>query len=223
MAKPKALAAAGRRQHILEQAERLFAERGYHGAALSDIARAAGLGNPGLIHHFPSKAGLYRAVLEGLAADIEVRLAAALENARDPAARLRALLDVQLDWARLRPQALRLVQRELLDNAERIAEAHVLPLSGFIASGMRIIQEAQQAGLIAPGPAEVKLTFLIGALSYAATVRPTFRQMLKTRLLGSETAWLQAVAEDVLAALLASPPQAQPLRRPRRVPPTAKS
>ena len=57
-------------------------EHGYHGAALAEIARAAGLGNAGLIHHFPSKPALYRAVLERLAEEIDGRLAAAIARLR---------------------------------------------------------------------------------------------------------------------------------------------
>jgi AcrR family transcriptional regulator len=49
---------------ILDAAERLFADRGYDGTSLRDIADAVGVKVPSLYNHFPSKAELYRAVLE---------------------------------------------------------------------------------------------------------------------------------------------------------------
>jgi len=49
---------------ILDAAEALFAERGYAGTTLRDVADAVGLRIPSLYNHFPSKDALYAAVLE---------------------------------------------------------------------------------------------------------------------------------------------------------------
>ena len=49
---------------ILDAAEALFAERGYESASLREIARVAGIQQPGLYNHFPSKEALYAAVLD---------------------------------------------------------------------------------------------------------------------------------------------------------------
>ena len=191
---------AARRERILDEAEALFAEHGFHGIALAKIATAAGLGNAGLIHHFPSKASLYRAVLERVATDLDDRLAHALESTQDAGERLRAFLRVQLEWALERPLAFRLIQRELIDNRERVASARNLPLAGFVSAGRQIVVEAQAEGLVAPGPPELRLNLLIGALTYAALVRPTFRQILASDLLSDEHAWLEAVIDDLLAS-----------------------
>jgi TetR/AcrR family transcriptional regulator len=201
-------AAIDRQTLILDHAEHLFAEHGYKGAVLADIARAAGLGNAGLIHHFPGKAALYRAVLERLAGDLDERLAAALGEETDPGGRLAAFVQVQVRWALDRPLAFRLIQRELLDNPDRVASAHVLPLAGFIATGKAIIEDAQAAGLIATVPGEVALCLVVGAVTYAGVVRPTFRQMLKNDLLESDEVWLATIADAILALLTATPRRA---------------
>ena len=51
-------------QRILDEAERLFALRGFAATGLRDIARAAGIREPGLYNYFPSKQALYRSVLD---------------------------------------------------------------------------------------------------------------------------------------------------------------
>jgi len=52
-----------RREQVIREAIRLFAQNGYRGARLADIAKAAGVTEPGLLHHFPTKAHLLMAVL----------------------------------------------------------------------------------------------------------------------------------------------------------------
>lgn len=52
------------RQEIIRTAILVFADVGYHGASLRDIAARAGMSHPGLLHHFPNKAALLEAVLE---------------------------------------------------------------------------------------------------------------------------------------------------------------
>ena len=53
-----------RRAEIVRVARDVFATRGYRSASLAVIAERAGLSEPGLLHHFPSKEHLLTAVLE---------------------------------------------------------------------------------------------------------------------------------------------------------------
>jgi AcrR family transcriptional regulator len=52
-----------RKAQIIREAIRYFGQDGYHGARLADIAQAAGVTEPGLLHHFPTKAHLLMEVL----------------------------------------------------------------------------------------------------------------------------------------------------------------
>lgn len=53
----------GRKRTILEAASGIFASEGYDGASLAAIAKACGLSQAGLLHHYPSKELLLVAVL----------------------------------------------------------------------------------------------------------------------------------------------------------------
>ncbi|MFZ6026974.1 MAG: TetR/AcrR family transcriptional regulator [Chloroflexota bacterium] len=51
------------REKIIRAASEFFAQEGYRGARMADIAKAANLTQPGLLHHFHSKTELLMAVL----------------------------------------------------------------------------------------------------------------------------------------------------------------
>jgi AcrR family transcriptional regulator len=53
-----------RRVQLLDAANEVFTTKGYHAAAMDDIAEAAGVSKPVLYQHFPSKLDLYLALLD---------------------------------------------------------------------------------------------------------------------------------------------------------------
>lgn len=66
----KRLTAAERRAVIATAATEVFAERGYHGASIEEIARRSGVTPPVVYDHFASKRDLYRSLLEAHFADL---------------------------------------------------------------------------------------------------------------------------------------------------------
>lgn len=71
----KRIPAAERRAEVLRAAAGLFAERGYAGTRLDDVAAAAGVTKPIVYRHFDSKRALYLALLERHEADLPTFLA----------------------------------------------------------------------------------------------------------------------------------------------------
>lgn len=53
-----------RRQDILQASLHLFAEKGFHGTSMRDIARAAGITEGLIYHYFAGKRDLFRAIIE---------------------------------------------------------------------------------------------------------------------------------------------------------------
>jgi AcrR family transcriptional regulator len=123
--------AEDRRGLILEQARKLFTERGYARTSLDDVAAAAGITKPVVYDHFPSKRELYFELMrqlrdelvtsasQSLAEDAapEERFRAAIENffrqvRRDPAfvqilfVQSRTEPDLADEWERLQDEAL---------------------------------------------------------------------------------------------------------------------
>ena len=62
--RPTRLPRDQRRVQLLDAASEVFTSKGYHAAAMDDIADAAGVSKPVLYQHFPSKLDLYLALLD---------------------------------------------------------------------------------------------------------------------------------------------------------------
>lgn len=74
-----------RRAQLLDAANEVFTSKGYHAAAMDDIAEAAGVSKPVLYQHFGSKLDLYLALLDAscdrLVEVVEEALASTEDNA----------------------------------------------------------------------------------------------------------------------------------------------
>ncbi|CAD6547391.1 TetR/AcrR family transcriptional regulator [Paraburkholderia sabiae] len=70
---PKAVEVS-KRERILDVAERLFAEGGFDGVSMRDIASAAEVGLPLIVYHFETKLNLYRALFERRKTVLDSRL-----------------------------------------------------------------------------------------------------------------------------------------------------
>ncbi|MGW5675653.1 SACE_7040 family transcriptional regulator [Streptomyces sp. NPDC003860] len=89
-----------RREQILKEAARLFAERGFHGVGVDEIGAAVGISGPGLYRHFPGKEAMLAELLVGISERLlsggRLRVE---EAAQDPGALLASLIDGHIDFA----------------------------------------------------------------------------------------------------------------------------
>jgi TetR/AcrR family transcriptional regulator len=86
------LPAAKRREQLLDTAAKLFALHGYAGATTSEIAKAAGVTEPIIYRHFPSKRELFIALIERTGEQTIKLWEHELRTAPDPAERLKRLI-----------------------------------------------------------------------------------------------------------------------------------
>ncbi len=155
------------RARLLEVATREFAQRGYDGARVERIVRAAGVTTRMLYHYFGSKEKLYVAVLDAVYEDIrEGERALALEEG-DPVAALRRLVEYTFDFMRDRPLFVKLMRGENMlggrhvRRSERVREMSQ-PLLAAIG---RLLARGRAAGRFSATPEPMQLYVTIVALS----------------------------------------------------------
>ncbi len=130
---------------ILKAAEQVFAETGFIGATMAEIADKADLPKANLHYYFGTKEELYRAVLANV---LEMWLSpiSAIRPEADPAQAIADYVQAKMEAARTRPFASKVFANEIVHGASQIEEflSHDLKslvdeksavLDGWIAEG----------------------------------------------------------------------------------------
>jgi TetR/AcrR family transcriptional regulator len=114
---------------ICAEAERQFAQYGFEGASLENIAAAVGISRHNLLYYYPSKEALYRKVLDEVLAEWLARMDG-IVGGTDPEAAMRDYIAAKLRYSRERPAGSQVFAREMMTGAPRFRdaiEARVLP------------------------------------------------------------------------------------------------
>ena len=136
------------RDKILDVAEARFAQRGYTGVGLRELADAAGLGKSSLFHHFPSKMALYLAVLDRQLERIERAAGPSLEGVGNVVARLDRTVEALIDVLAEHQTSARLLLRALFEDDDLPEQApEVVAFEGRIRSLVGRVGALVQEGI----------------------------------------------------------------------------
>lgn len=154
---------AQRRAQLLEAALTVFVSKGYHQAAMEDIAEQAGVSKPVLYQHFPGKLELYLALLDDQCDHLETLVLDALNSSEDHEERVYATVAAFFSFVADEGGAFRLIYESDLTNEPQVRhriDALEAQLGEAIAQ--RIIQDtplpqqlAEMLGLAMAGAAQV--------------------------------------------------------------------
>lgn len=126
---------------MLEVADRLFAERGYRGASMEEIAAGVGVTKPMLYAYFGSKQGLYLACLQRSGELLMERLLA-VDASQSGEQRLRAGIEAFFSFVDEHREGWRVLFREAASGGGPV-EARVAELRGQIAQA---VEQALRGG-----------------------------------------------------------------------------
>lgn len=97
-------------------AEALFAERGFDGTSIREIAERAGATKALIYHYYDSKEALYQTLLEEAVSGVVTQIEAIAADETEPEAQIRAVVQIFIDAYHDAPHRFQMVQRTIDDH-----------------------------------------------------------------------------------------------------------
>lgn len=177
------------RDDVLTVATTEFAEHGYHGCRVDEIAARTRTTKRSIYYHFGSKDALYEEVLERAYRQIRDVEATIDVDDLEPVDALRELAGRTFDHHEEHPEFLRLVAVENLGRARHLASERLRDVnSPAIATAERILERGRADGSFVRDTTAVELHALISAICvFRVSNRHTFSAIFGVDLMADET------------------------------------
>ncbi|MEN8184591.1 MAG: TetR/AcrR family transcriptional regulator, partial [Myxococcota bacterium] len=192
---------------ILDAAEALFAEQGYAGTSLRDVADRVGLRIPSLYNHFPSKDALYTAVLERGIAPVLAILSGFADAGADIQPDSREVVRRVMRLLAQRPNLPRLVLHETLSGGQRLTPLLRQWIAPTFARAHEMIEMGPGANRWRPDQIPLLVLAMYHIVVGYFAIAPLYRQLNGEDLLTKEALDRQTdfLGEVVVALLEAAP------------------
>ena len=138
------------RQRLLDAAEQVFAEKGYHGTVVDDIIRVSDSSKGGFYFHFPNKQAIFLALVDKLVPRLAAAIDRAIAGETDPVAQLDAALRTVLETFGRHRQLSKILLIEAVGLGHGFDEKLMRTRSRFAGMIQDHLDRAVAAGAIAP-------------------------------------------------------------------------
>ena len=174
------------RDQILDEALKCFAERGYDGTSLNDIAAGVGIRRPSLLHHFPSKESLYEDLFERLLSDWMQRLEASIASPVSGWDKAELVLRAGFALFADTPDYVRIMRREALDGGGHLGIDLAAVLKPLFDAAVVYLEEQMKNGTFRSHDARHLLITGYGAILTYFSDAPFIDELLEDKALTAQ-------------------------------------
>src|SRR5260370_1316287 len=183
------------RDRVFAAAAAEFAARGYAGASVDRIARAARLNKGMIYYHFTSKAALYRAILRDMFDAVRTRVGQVAASPAAPEDKIRAYVAAIATEAEARPHFPSIWLREIAEGAGHVDAATPSSVRAVLPALRGITQEGARAGRFRPAPPLLIQAGIITPLMFFLATTPLRRKVARAGVGG-----ISGVSRDMVVA-----------------------
>lgn len=189
-------------RRILDAAAEVFADVGFSGARVDEIARRAGVNKAMLYYHVGDKAALYSAVIVENQQRALTALHRAVEQETTPEGRLRAMIATASRVMTDLPTLPRIILREIAARRSEVPTP-VLQGIGQIAHAVGdLVRDGQERGEFRPVEPLLMHFLLVGGIIFLTGSEPIRRQLVAMGKLSPEGARPSTELADAIADLI---------------------
>lgn len=152
------------RELILREARQCFADQGFEGTSLNDIAAGVGIRRPSLMHHFASKEAIYRQVLEDALTEWGLQIDAIRQSPLTGWLLVDSILEASFEFFRANPEIVSIVRREALTPKGHLGFDLGVALRPYFTQSVAFFEREMAAGRFRRHDAENLVVTGYGAL-----------------------------------------------------------
>ena len=167
---------------LIDAAESLFAEKGFYGTSIREVADCLSIAKSSLLHHFPQKEKLYGAVLKKLADEMTQEVREIRHQFTGEKEQIFQFVHMLCHNSEKKPNRENIILRELLDNPKRAEKAKKWFFVDYFNELTDMIKSGQNKGFFKPVNPEIFILQLLGAHRYLIISLPTVKQFFDAKI-----------------------------------------
>ena len=157
---------------ITAAALQAFAEHGFEGARIDEIAKRAAVNKAMIYYHIGDKQALYARALHGAFGDIAAQIAATVSRAQTPEKKLKAYIRSLAEIFQRYPLLPPIMMREFASGGRHLPEIVALDMLRILDTVSDILRQGCKQKVFIPTPPLVLHLMVVGTMTYLRTTQP---------------------------------------------------
>ncbi len=162
--------------NILEHAAEIFADKGYDGARVDEIARAAGVNKATLYYQIGDKEALYHAVMERALRNTADVLESMLEGSDDCETQIRSFVTIFAKTTGTTRYAAPILLREIASGGRNLSDESVRQMGRILGVLTNTLDRGMQTGIFRQVNSFMVHMMIVGSLTLYAANEPIRRR-----------------------------------------------
>lgn len=157
---------------ILKAARALFAEKGYSGTRIDEIATRAGVNKATLYYQIGDKDTLYASVIHQVVGNVAQDVASAVAAADEPEEKLKAYIICLADAVDQNPEWPPIMMREIASDGANLPQVVIVDIASVLAILIGILDEGTQKEIFAAVPPFLVQMMIMGTILFYKKASP---------------------------------------------------
>jgi len=170
---------SARKEQLIAEAEKIFAEKGFHATTIRDIAKATGSNVALIYYYFKDKEDLYLQILDETFRKMTGHIQKSLRDGADEEERLRLVIKAYISFMGTQPHIPRIMAREMAEGGQYVAIIMERYVFRNFSMMQGILSEGAGKGVFREVDPELTPFCMMGMMGFFFFASPMIKRILK--------------------------------------------